>query len=121
MYKKRDTINALQEDDHNSATKVEKEELFKIDDIQINCSTKYIEKNIEIDCFRAFALRRRNARDFVENSNKDEKTAINRYRTAINNEKSAHNMRRSKEKSDVTIEFERERDLRQRITHSPIT
>ena len=30
-------------------------------------------------------------------------------------------MRRSKEESDVTIEFERERDLRQRITHSPIT
>ena len=77
MYKRRDTINALQEDDHNSATKVEKEELFKVDDIQINCSTRYIEKDVEINCFRALALRRRNARDFVENSNKNEKTTIN--------------------------------------------
>ena len=30
-------------------------------------------------------------------------------------------MKRSKEENDVTIEFERERDFRQRITYSSIT
>jgi len=109
MFTEKNTVNSVQECNHNSDVKVRQEKLLQCKDISINCVIQYIKQNTEVHCIWMFVKCCKSLWFNIKYSDESLQAQINRYNFATNYRKDTYYVKWHEKKSNLTAESEWEK------------